>query len=190
MAPKDENELRHMTRTIVEYDKGPIAMRFPRGNGLGVEMDDELECLPIGKGEVVIEGGDVVFLAVGAMVHTAVNAAAALEGRGVKAGVVNARFVKPLDTALIDDIVARSAAIITVEDNAVMGGFGSAVIEYMVSRGHPTENVRTLGLPDEFIEHGARDLLLDCVGLSADALKREALDALGVRSRLYKPLTG
>jgi len=190
MAPKDENELRHMVKTLVDYDRGPIALRFPRGNGLGVALDETLEALPIGKGEVLLEGDDVVFVAIGAMVQPALEAAAALVDHGVKAGVVNARFVKPLDTELIDAVVARGAAIITVEDNAAMGGFGSAVLEYLASRGQSTASVRTLGIPDEFIEHGARNLLLEGVGLSADGLRRQALDMLGVRDGMTKPLAG
>ncbi|HET6347787.1 MAG TPA: 1-deoxy-D-xylulose-5-phosphate synthase, partial [Candidatus Krumholzibacteria bacterium] len=125
MSPKDENELRHMTRTLADYDQGPIAMRFPRGEGLGVPLDAEPRALPIGKGEVLREGRDIMFLAIGAMVYPCLAAADLLAQQGIEAGVVNARFVKPLDTDLIDRIVSRSTPIITVEDNALAGGFGS-----------------------------------------------------------------
>jgi 1-deoxy-D-xylulose-5-phosphate synthase len=190
MAPKDENELRHMIKTMVEYDQGPIAVRFPRGSGLGVPLDEELRPLPIGKGELIAEGDDVVFLAVGAMVQPAVEAAAALAERGVKAGVVNARFVKPLDTELIDRVMERNPAVITVEDNSVVGGFGAGVLEYLTSQGHDTAHVKVMGIPDRFIEHGARDLLLDEIGLTAEGIERSALELLQIDDGMYKPLTG
>jgi len=190
MAPKDENELRRMIKTMVEYDEGPIAVRFPRGSGLGVPLDEELRPLPIGKSELIAEGDDVVFFAIGAMVQPAVEAAAALAERGVKAGVVNARFVKPLDTELIDRVMKRNPAVITVEDNSVVGGFGAGVLEYLTSQGHDTARVRVMGIPDRFIEHGARDLLLEEIGLTAEGIERSALDFLQIDDGLYKPLAG
>jgi 1-deoxy-D-xylulose-5-phosphate synthase len=181
MAPKDENELRHMLKTMVDYDHGPIAIRFPRGEGAGVSLDAQLVAIPIGRAEVLAEGRDVVFLAVGAMVRPALAAAEILRGRGVDAGVVNARFVKPLDTEVLDRIAASDAFVFTVEDNAVAGGFGSAVDEYWVARGYDDASLKNLGLPDRFIEHGDRDGLMAELALDAAGLVKAALEVVGAR---------
>jgi 1-deoxy-D-xylulose-5-phosphate synthase len=183
MAPKDENELRHMVKTAVTYEAGPIAIRFPRGEGLGVPMDDALHEIPIGRAEVLSSGRDVVFVAIGAMVAPCVTAAETLRSRGIDTGVVNARFVKPLDAEVLDELAAGDALIITVEDNALAGGFGSAVNEHWVERHHDLVNVRNLGLPDRFIEHGDRDGLLAEAGLSAEAIAQFAADAIDERRR-------
>jgi 1-deoxy-D-xylulose-5-phosphate synthase len=183
MSPKDENELRHMTRTLVDYADGPIAMRFPRGEGLGVALDSELKALPIGKAEVLREGRDVVFLAFGAMVNPCARAAEVLASRGIEAGVVNARFAKPLDTDLIDRLAAQDVLILTVEDGAVAGGFGSGVNEYLIEQGHDATSVRNIGLPDRFIEHGERGELLDELGLGSESLANTAAELLAERRR-------
>jgi 1-deoxy-D-xylulose-5-phosphate synthase len=179
MSPKDENELRHMVKTLVDYDRGPIALRFPRGEGLGLTLDAQLEALPIGKAEVLVEGRDVVFVAIGAMVRVAAEAAQTLRARGVDAGVINARFVKPLDTDVLDRIAGSGAVVITVEDNAVAGGFGSAVNEYWVASSYDATRLRNLGIPDRFIDHGDRDGLLSEIGLDVEGLSACALDAIG-----------
>ncbi len=181
MAPKDENELRHMLRTMIDYDQGPIALRFPRGEGAGVALDAQLAPLPIGVAEVLAPGRDVMFVAIGAMVRPAVAAAATLRARGIDAGVVNARFVKPLDAENLDQIAATDAIVFTVEDNAVMGGFGSAVNEHWVARGYDLAHVHNLGIPDRFIEHGDRDGLMAELGLDAAGLVAAALDAVDAR---------
>jgi 1-deoxy-D-xylulose-5-phosphate synthase len=190
MAPKDENELRRMVKTMAEYDQGPIAMRFPRGNSQGVRVDKELAPLEIGRAEWVSRGSDVVFVAIGAMVETSLAAAAALAERGVGAGVVNARFLKPLDTALLDEVAESGAAVVTVEDNAVSAGFGSGVNEYLITQGYDMSRVKNLGIPDRFIEHGDRALLLAEIGLDSDGLARSALDLLNLDDGVYKPLAG
>jgi 1-deoxy-D-xylulose-5-phosphate synthase len=186
MSPKDENELRHMTKTLVDYDEGPIAMRFPRGEGLGVALDPELKALPIGRAEVLREGRDLVFIAIGAMVHPCMLAADVLARSGVEAGVVNARFVKPLDTAVIDRIAAQNTLIVTVEDNAIAGGFGSAVNEHLVEHGFDSGMVRNLGLPDRFIEHGERSDLLSDLGLAPESLAATATEFLAERRRALR----
>lgn len=188
MSPKDENEFQHMIKTLVCYNDGPIALRFPRGGGVGVALDEEWRCLPIGQGELIVDGKDVVFLAVGTMVDVALKAAESLGRQGINAGVVNARFVKPLDTQLIDDVLATEPVLITVEENAVAGGFGSAVNEYLVSQGYDVSRVRNLGIPDRFIEHGDRTSLLIEIGLTPDALAQTAFGLLGQDKRMYKPL--
>jgi len=190
MSPRNENEFQHMLKTLVSYDEGPIALRFPRGGGVGVELDKEWHEIPIGQGEILAEGKDVVFLGIGTMVDVALKAAESLAQRGVSAGVVNARFVKPLDTQLIDDVLEAEPALITVEENSVAGGFGSAVNEYLVSQGYDASRVRNLGLPDRFIQHGDRTSLLIEIGLTPDALAQTALGLLGGNKRMYKPVAG
>jgi 1-deoxy-D-xylulose-5-phosphate synthase len=161
-------------------------MRFPRGEGFGLALDAELKALPIGKAEVIREGRDIVFFAIGAMVAPCVRAAELLLARGIEAGVVNARFVKPLDTALIDRLASQDTLIVTVEDNALAGGFGSGVNEYLVEHGFDASAVRNLGLPDRFIEHGERGELLAELGLSADAIADTAAELLAERRRTLR----
>ncbi|HEU4928667.1 MAG TPA: 1-deoxy-D-xylulose-5-phosphate synthase [Candidatus Krumholzibacteria bacterium] len=181
MSPKDENELRHMVKTMVDYDRGPIAVRFPRGEGAGVALDAVLAPIPIGVSETLSPGRDVMFVAIGAMVRLAAAAADLLRAQGVDAGVVNARFVKPLDTAMLDRVAASEAFVFTVEDNTVQGGFGSAVNEYWVARGYEASNLKNLGLPDRFIDHGDRDALMAELELDAAGLVKAALHAVGAR---------
>ncbi len=190
MAPKDENELRHMLKTMTAYDDGPTALRFPRGNSFGVKMDKRLHKIPIGKGEVVRQGGPVVLLAIGAMVDSSLKAAEILAEKGIEATVVNARFVKPLDTGLIDTVLQGEPVLLTVEDNAIAGGFGSGVNEYLVAQGYDTSMVRNLGIPDRFIEHGTRDALLTEIGLTPEALAQAAISLLDEEKRMYKPAAG
>jgi 1-deoxy-D-xylulose-5-phosphate synthase len=183
MAPRDENELRHMVKTMVDYDRGPIAVRFPRGEGLGVAIDEPLRALPIGRAELLSEGRDVMFVAVGAMVRHCEQASALLRERGIEAGVVNARFVKPLDTDMLDGIASSDALIVTVEDGVLAGGFGSAVNEHLIARGFDPIAVHNLGLPDRFVEHGDRDQLLAELGLSAEGVARAAEVLVAQRRR-------
>ena len=174
MAPKDENELQHMVKTAVDHS-GPIALRYPRGEGLGVRMDPEPCALPIGKGEIVREGTDVAILAIGTMLGRALDAAHILESRGISAAVVNARFVKPLDEDLIADLAARTGRVITLEEHAVMGGFGSAVLECLAAQGLSGVAVKVLGIPDEFVDHGSVGKQLDSFGMSPQAIADAAL---------------
>ena len=175
MSPKDENELQHMIKTAVEHD-GPAAVRYPRGTGLGVPMDQELMSLPIGKGELLREGDDVVIAAVGNMVKPSIEAAERLKAEGISAAVVNARFVKPLDEELILRTAKRTGRVVTVEEHALQGGFGSAVLECIED--HRLSGVKTLriGLPDRFIEHGTQAVLRQKYGLDADGIFRSVKD--------------
>ncbi len=168
MSPKDENELAAMVRTALEYDDGPIAVRYPRGAGLGVKMDYEPRSLPIGRGEVLRSGGDLSFIAIGSMVDVAVRAAEELAGDGVDASVINARFVKPLDRELIVEEALRTGRVITLEENAASGGFGAGVLELLQSEGDSRVTVRVMGLPDEFVTHGSRAQLLSDCGLALE----------------------
>lgn len=169
MAPKDESELRNMLYTATQYKRGPIAMRYPRGNALGVSVGD-FEKIEIGKGEVVKEGKDIAILAVGNMVNYSLEASAILNKKDISAEVINARFVKPLDIKLLTDIFSRFNKIITVEDNTISGGFGSAVAEYAIQNNFKND-LLIHGIPDRFIEHGKpeelyADLRMDAKGIA------------------------
>jgi 1-deoxy-D-xylulose-5-phosphate synthase len=174
MAPKDENELQHMLKTAVDHP-GPISLRYPRGEGCGVEMDRELRNFEIGKAEVMRNGKDIVILASGHTVLPALRAAEDLAPLGIDAAVVNARFVKPLDRDLLRDVVKRVPALITVEDHAVVGGFGSAVLEFLAEEGIGDVRVRRLGVPDRFIPHGTQDELRKLCGFDQEAITQTAL---------------
>ncbi len=178
MAPKDENELQHMLFTAVKHD-GPAAVRYPRGNGIGVSLDWQFKELEIGKAEVLKEGEDIAIWAIGHHVHTALLAAEELESQGIKAAVINARFVKPLDRALLKDMAKACKFIVTIEENALMGGFGSAVLEALSEADISGVKVKRLGLPDRFIEHGSQQLLRKQVGLDVDSVVSACKDFLG-----------
>jgi 1-deoxy-D-xylulose-5-phosphate synthase len=152
MAPKDECELRNMLFTATQYKKGPIAMRYPRGEAIGVEIGD-FEKIEIGKAEIVRKGKDVAILAIGNMVIHSEKAAALLSEIGISAEVVNMRFVKPLDREMLFDIFKRFDKILTIEDNTIVGGFGSAIVEFAESYRFKND-ILMHGLPDKFIEHG------------------------------------
>jgi 1-deoxy-D-xylulose-5-phosphate synthase len=166
MAPKDENELRHMLKTAL-YSGVPMALRYPRGAGYGVEMDAEIQTLEIGKGELLLDGSDLCIIAFGATVYPALDAAEALKQKGISAGVVNARFVKPLDAELIMSVARKTGRIVTVEENALQGGFGSAVLELIYDNGLQNVKIRRLGIPDRYIEHGSQAQLRKDVGIDA-----------------------
>ena len=177
MAPKDEDELRHMLYTAVDHP-GPIALRYPRGKGVGVAFSSTLRKIPIGKAEVLKEGEDLLILALGASVHHALEAARKLEKRGFKVTVVNARFVKPLDEQLILTLAARHGRVLTVEENMAQGGFGSAVLELLSDHNLTGVPVKRLAIPDQFMEHGAPDILRRKYGLDAAGILKGALEIL------------
>ncbi len=170
MMPKDENEGQHMVKTAIYYNGGPIAMRYPRGNGLGVPMDEKLQAIPIGSWEVLREGTDAAILTFGTTIPMALQAAEALAARGIHVKVVNARFIKPLDSQLLNELFATGMPIMTVEEAVLAGGFGSAVIEYAHDSGQATVPIRRMGIPDQFIEHGNVDELLAEIGMTAGHL--------------------
>jgi 1-deoxy-D-xylulose-5-phosphate synthase len=169
MAPKDENELRHMLKTAVYY-KGPASVRYPRGNGLGVVMDETIRELEIGKAEILREGSDVAILGIGTMVSHATKAAERLALDGINATVVNARFVKPLDADLILALARSHGSIVTVEDHNLMGGFGSAVLELLEENQLHDVRVLRFGFPDKLIEHASQSLLMAKYGLDSDGI--------------------
>jgi 1-deoxy-D-xylulose-5-phosphate synthase len=170
MAPKDENELRHMLYTAIQHT-GPVAMRYPRGPGFGVLTEEPLQTLEIGRGEILRLGNDAAIVAIGATVMPSLEAAALLAAQGIEATVVNARFAKPIDELIIRDLARQFTQIITVEENAIAGGFGSAVAEALERLGSPQVAVHRLGVPDRFIDHASQSeqrkaLKLDAGGIA------------------------
>ncbi len=182
MAPKDENELQHMLYTAVHH-KGPAAVRYPRGAGLGVALDSDLMKFDIGKGELIRPGSDLLLLPVGNRVLPAIQAAQELEEYGIDAAVINPRFIKPLDQELIAHWAAHCGSIITIEDNAAMGGFGSAVVSMLSNRQLFAIRSRILGHPDHFVEHGPQQILWQESGIDPEGITRAALELMGVAER-------
>lgn len=184
MAPKDEAEMRDMLLTMVEHN-GPAAMRYPRGNGVGVPLDREPQLLEIGKGEILRDGGEVALVAYGSMVHPSLVAAENLAREGIETTVVNARFVKPLDASLLLALARTKRLIITVEEAYLAGGFGSAVIELLEENGLQDRlRIVRMGIPDRLITHGDAKLLLAKYGLDADGIYnrvKESIDVLDSR---------
>lgn len=171
MSPKDEQELRDMLFTAVNYRKGPIAIRYPRGNSLGVDIRP-FRKIEIGKGEIITSGKDAVILAIGNMVEMAQDAIDLLDAENINVEVVNMRFVKPLDSKLLLDVFERHQNILTIEDNVITGGFGSAILEFMNQNNITGKKMIVHGLPDRFIEHGTpdelyADLKMDSKGIAS-----------------------
>ena len=170
MAPKDENELRHMLYSALQYNC-PAAIRYPRGAGLGVPIDETLHALPLGKAEVLQQGSGVTLLAYGSMVSVAWQTAELLEQeQAVKATVINARFVKPLDAETILAYAASSDLLVTMEEHALTGGFGSAVLELLNEREVDSSHVLRIGIEDDFVPHGKTDFLKNLAGLDARSI--------------------
>ncbi len=170
MAPKDENELRHMLYSALQYH-APVAIRYPRGAGLGVAQDEVLQVLPVGKGEVLQEGECVTLLALGSMVEVARQVAQRLKDeKNITATVINARFVKPLDEALILQYGRNSQLLVTLEEHSLAGGFGSAVLELLNREQVNSSNVLRIGIGDEFVPHGNTELLKQLAGLDVQSI--------------------
>lgn len=172
-APADENELGHMLKTAVEEQK-PFVLRYPRGAGFNVPADKELQTLPVGKGVWLKKGKDLTIAAIGNMVHPALETAKLLKEKGLDAGVINARFVKPLDMDILNEALKKSPLVVTMEDNALCGGFGSAAAEYLTQQSKPFRLLR-FGLPDEFVEHGKAALLHEQLGLTPKHMAEKIL---------------
>lgn len=173
MAPKDENELQHMLKTAIDHP-GPVALRYPRGNGIGTLLDEEFQALPVGRGEVLREGADLLLIAIGSTTQAAVQAAERLAQEDIHATVINARFVKPLDEDLLLKWARKTGRVITIEENVLQGGFGSAVLEMFQEQGFIPRSFIRLGLPDAFIPHGTQALLRNLYGIDADAIELAA----------------
>ncbi|WP_419393705.1 1-deoxy-D-xylulose-5-phosphate synthase [Cytobacillus praedii] len=168
MMPKDENEGQHMVYTAVKYDDGPIAMRFPRGNGLGVPMDETLTQIPVGTWEVLKNGQDAAILTFGTTIPMAMEAAGILEKRGISVKVINARFIKPLDEKMLLGLFKEDMPILTIEEAVLQGGFGSSILEFAHEKGFHHNEIDCMGIPDQFIEHGSVEKLLEEIGMTTD----------------------
>lgn len=169
MAPKDESELRDMLFTAVNYKKGPVSIRYPRGNALGVELKEHFNEIEIGKSETLTDGDDVAIIAFGSMVDYSLKAAKLLQQEGINCEVKNLRFAKPLDEEMLSDVAMRHQKIVTVEENSVIGGVGSAVAEYLTDKGYKNDLLK-IGLPDKFVDHGTQEELHKILGIDPDGI--------------------
>ncbi|MCR6110510.1 1-deoxy-D-xylulose-5-phosphate synthase [Bacillus sp. A301a_S52] len=168
LNPKDENELQHMIYTATKHEGGPIAVRYPRGTGSGLKMDSELKEIPLGQWEVLREGSDLSILTFGTMIPVALEAAERLSSQGIHVEVVNARSIKPLDDGLLNKLIKEEKPIMTIEEAALLGGFGSAVLEYLNENNAQSIIMERLGIPDRYIEHGSVPKLLEEIGLTSE----------------------
>ncbi|UTR09477.1 1-deoxy-D-xylulose-5-phosphate synthase [Evansella sp. LMS18] len=174
LMPKDENELQHMIFTAVNHEGGPIAVRYPRGNGYGVQMDEKLKEIPIGEWEVLREGSDFSLLTFGTMIPLAMEAAEMLARKGIQAEVINARSIKPLDESMLLELARKNMPVLTVEEAALQGGFGSAVLEFFHENDIHSMVVERMGVPDRFIEHGSVSKLWEEIGLTPENIVQRA----------------
>jgi 1-deoxy-D-xylulose-5-phosphate synthase len=178
MAPKDENELRHMLFTALQHD-GPVAIRYPRGEAIGVPLDKEYSLIPVNSSaEIITEGNDLAIAAIGSMVYPALEAATALKAEGISATVINCRTVTPIDKK-IAEVSMKTGHLLTVEENVRSGGLGGALLEFLEDAGLYTVKTRRLALPDKFIEHGPIPVLKEKYGLDKTGIIREAKILLG-----------
>ncbi len=188
MAPKDENELKNMLWTAVKH-KGPIALRYPRGAGEGVPITEDVQLLKIGQNELCREGSDVAILAIGAMVYPSLKAAESLQQYGVSAAVINHRFIKPLDQKILNTVGRKFSLVVTVEDNSIIGGLGAAISEYFSDMNISGIKLVRLGLPDTFIPHGKKSMLMRDLGLDAEGIAQSILEEVNRTSTLVKVAT-
>ncbi len=178
MAPKDENELQHLIKTAIDHRQGPIALRYPRGEVVGVPIDGEPAAIPIGQGELIhadAESVDVLLIGVGFAVQSALDAQKRIQAQGVRTALINARFIKPLDESLLTRWIEGARLVVTIEENTVCGGFGSAVLELMQERKIFREVLR-LGLPDAFVEHATQKSQRARLGIDGEGIARQALE--------------
>ncbi len=181
MAPKDEREFQDMLKTALELG-GPAAVRYPRRKGWGAPLaEGDFKSLPVGKGEIIREGEDLVMIAIGQMVNHAVEAAERLQKEGISAGVINARFIKPLDKKLIVEAAEKYGNVLTIEENVPAGGFGGAAAEAL-AEAECKANIRMMGIPDRFIEHGNQNTLLDSINLNVDGILEQSRKLLNYAS--------
>jgi len=178
MSPMDENELARMLLTAIDHD-GPIALRYPRGKGQGVPIQENVRPVKIGCAQVVEEGDDLLIIAIGQSVFEAITAAKLLTEKKIFATVINARFVKPLDAELLLEKAAKIKKIITVEEHVLAGGFGSAVIEMYADKGITNLKFKRIGIDNKFVEHGPQDLLKKDYGVDSTAIVAAGLALTG-----------
>ncbi|BBH21103.1 1-deoxy-D-xylulose-5-phosphate synthase [Paenibacillus baekrokdamisoli] len=188
MMPKDENELRRMMKTAVDYNDGPIAIRYPRINGLGVAMDKEMIPIPIGSWETVREGDSAVIVAIGPMLQIAEEAAELLKREGLNLRIINARFIKPLDEAMLLKLANERQHMLVLEEGAELGGLGSAILEFYSLHNKQTAPIRIMGVPDVFVEHGSIEEQRQEIGLTTERVVTELKALLpSVRKRATGP---
>jgi 1-deoxy-D-xylulose-5-phosphate synthase len=181
-APKDGNELRNLMFTALAYDKGPFAIRYPKSSSIAYDPAARFSPLPIGRWEILRPGSDACLLAVGSMVQVALEVAERFAKSGVNLQVINARFVKPLDELLLEQIAAQHQLVITLEEGVMRGGFGQAIAHYLEEH-HPAEvAVRSIAVDDCLIPHGARSTLLDWAGLTPDKIEARIGKWLGTKA--------
>lgn len=185
MMPKDENELRHMMKTALDYNDGPIAYRYPRINGIGVPLDDELKPLPIGTWERLRPGDDFAVLACGPMVQLAEEAAEQLKREGITLGVVNARFLKPMDDKMLMELAHAGTNLVVVEEACQAGSLGSAVLEFYAEHSLHDVKVELMGIPDLFVEHGSVKEQRQEVGLTVDRLCEKVKQLAAMKSFVF-----
>ena len=190
MAAADEAELVHMVATAAAYDEGPIAFRYPRGEGVGVDLPAEGQVLEIGKGRVIRAGSKVALLSLGTRLAEALKAADQLASFGLSTTVADARFAKPLDTGLIRELAQNHEVLVTIEEGSV-GGFGSFVLHHLSEEGllDGGLKVRTMVLPDTFIDHGKPEAMYEAAGLGAAGIVATVFKALG-RGNLAGEVSG
>lgn len=176
MSPKDENELRHMLYSAYKYKK-PVAVRYPRGEAIGINLDRDFCELPFGKWEILKEGDDIAIIATGNTVIPSLEASRLLEKEGIKAMVVNGRFIKPMDKEMLFEVASRVKKILTVEENTVIGGFGAGILEALSEEGIIIP-VKLMGIPDKFLTHGAQNTLRQSIGLNKEGIAKKVLDWL------------
>lgn len=181
-APMDEEELRNLMYTAQLPDQGPFSIRYPRGNGVMVDWKTEMKEVKVGTGRTICEGDDVAILSIGAIGNLAVEACQHLSDNGISAAHYDMRFVKPLDGALLEKVFEKHTRVITVEDGAIMGGFGSAVLEWMAENGQQAQLIR-LGIPDRYIEHGSQGQLYKECGYDVDSIIKTATDLVGIKEK-------
>lgn len=183
-APKDGNELRNLLYTAFAQDSCPFAIRYPKDNCIKLTNGHKFEKLPIGSWEILKQGKDLVMLAVGTMVTNALKAASLLEKAGYSVGVVNSRFVKPLDANLLKQLVAEYELLVTIEENVLTGGFGCQVAQFLLNNNIDFGQLHHLGIPDDFIEHGSRAILLESIGLSPEQIQKKCMALLGSKDNV------
>ncbi|ARI77104.1 1-deoxy-D-xylulose-5-phosphate synthase [Halobacillus mangrovi] len=180
--PKDENEAQHLVHTAVKYDDGPFAIRYPRGNAKGVNTDKELQTIPIGSWEVLKEGKDAAILTFGTTIDMALEAAKHLEEDGLSIRVINARFIKPLDDAMLHDLLKEEIPVVTIEEAVLKGGFGSSVLEFAEENGY-TPWIKRMGVPDRFIEHGNVKNLWEEIGLTTENINKNLKEMIPTKKQ-------
>jgi 1-deoxy-D-xylulose-5-phosphate synthase len=176
VIPRNEVELRRAMKTA-SLAEGPFAYRYPRGNGVGLPINGPIEPLPIGKGELLRSGKDVLIVAIGVLVNEALEAAKLLAGQGIEVAVVDARFIKPLDTELLLEQAAKVPLVVTAEENALQGGFGAAVLELLADSGLQVQTLR-IGIPDQFVEQGTQAELRSFLGIDAAGIIKKIKAAI------------